>query len=50
MIENITPNIIVGTVIIVINMIPLIMKKYKLLLMTTIVSLLLAFLLSIGVF
>jgi len=40
-----TPNLIVGSIIIIINLIPLIFKKYKLLLVTGLLSLLMLLLL-----
>jgi hypothetical protein len=42
-------NLIIGILIVVINLIPLLMKKYKLLLLTSILSLFLILLLKIGV-
>jgi len=45
----ITPNIIVGTLIIIINLIPLITKKYRLLLVTGAISVLLGIMLISGI-
>lgn len=42
----ITQNIIVGTLIVIINLIPLITKKYKYLILTSIISLFLVLLLG----
>jgi len=41
MIELITKNIIIGSIIIIINLIPLIFKKYKLIPITALISLVL---------
>ena len=43
---NLTSNIVIGTLIIIINLLPLIFKKPKLLLLTGLVSLLLILLLK----
>ncbi|MFW6233365.1 MAG: hypothetical protein ACOC3Z_01745 [Nanoarchaeota archaeon] len=43
-------NLIVGVLVIVINLIPLVSKKYKYLLLTSILSLLMVLLLKIGGF
>jgi len=42
----ITPNIVVGSLIIIINLIPLITKKYKYVFLTSLISLLLVLLLK----
>ncbi len=49
MIELQYANLIVGVLVIVLNLIPLITKKYKFLLLTSILSLFLILLLKIGV-
>ncbi len=41
MIELVTKNIVVGVIIIVINIIPLVLKKYKLIPITALISLIL---------
>ncbi len=47
MMEYITPNTVVGSLIIIINLIPLIFKKPKYLLLTSLLSLLMALSLKI---
>ena len=44
MIELIPKNIIVGALIVIINLIPLIFRKYKLLYLTSVISIILALL------
>ena len=46
MIEIQTPNLIVGILIILINLIPMVLKKYKYLILTSIISLFLIILLN----
>jgi len=47
MIEYLIQNIIVGTLIIIINLIPLITRKYKYLLLTSLISLFLILILKV---
>lgn len=44
---EITPNIIIGTLIVIINAVPLLMRKYKYLLFTSVLSVFLILLLKI---
>lgn len=46
--ENV--NLIIGSIIVIINLLPLIFKKYKLLLVSGAISVLLGILLNMGIF